>query len=188
MYRVRTSITGYAAYPALSTMYFDEAGGTAQNAADAVRAFWAGFAGTLGNGNTAVVEADVARIDETDGALLGAISTTTTSVPFTGTGEPLPFATQGLIRWNTGVVLNRRFVRGRTFIPAFTESAQTAGSPISTIMTLMTTQATNLIANSTSTLVIWHQPVGAPPGFGQAVPAAGATAWEKWAVLRSRRD
>lgn len=188
MYRVRTVITGYGSYPALSTMYFNESGGTAQNAADAVRAFWAGFAGTLGNGLTCQVQLDVALINASDGALTGSTTVTSAVLAFTGSGEPLPFATQGLIKWNTGVVLDRRFVRGRTFIPAFTETAQTTGAPTSTIITLMETQAANLIANATSELVIWHQPVGVPPAGGVAVVAANARGWEKWAVLRSRRD
>lgn len=188
MYRVRTAITGYGSYPALSTMFFNESGGTAQQAADAVRAYWAGFASSIGNGVSLQVEAEVALIDSADGSLTGSAPVTTTVVNGSSAGEPLPFATQALQRWITGVVLDGRFVRGRTFIPALTELLSTAGAPTTAILTTMATQAQNLIADANSVLVVWHRPSDPTLADGAAVVVAGHSEWAKWAVLRSRRD
>jgi hypothetical protein len=169
-------------------MFFGELGGTAQQAADAVRAFWASLASTLGNGVSAQVESDVAHIDENDGSLTGASATTTTAVAFTSSGEPLPFATQGLIRWTTGVVVNGRFLKGKTFVPAFTETNSTGGAPTAATLSSMSTAAQNLMADANSTLVVWHRETAPGAGDGEAVFVTGHTEWAKWAVLRSRRD
>lgn len=188
MYRVRTSMSGLQGAPYLSTMFFDSSGGTAQNAADAVRAYWAAIFPSLSNGLTATLEPDVYTMDPANGDALSTTTTTTTAVVGGSSFDKLPFESQALTRWTTGVFLSSRQVRGRTFIPGCTESLNTNGVVDPGFVGTVTTASGNLIANGTSVFVIWHRPTPASPSSGSMVVVNGGTCWNQWAVLRSRRD
>jgi hypothetical protein len=163
----------------MSTLYF----GTASPAADAVSAvgtFW----GTLDNLMYNQVDwATVAEVEEigVGGELLGLESTT----PETGTGslagDPLPWSTQGLIRWRTGAIIAGRELRGRTFVPGAMEAASD-GNPTATFQANMQSAADALITDVNSELVIWSRT------HGETRLVAVAGVWNQWSVQRSRRD
>lgn len=188
MFRVQTVITGFGGGPFLNTLYFDEAGGTAQQAADAARNFWAGIAGLMVSTLGIQVQLEVAQINAATGALTGSQSIVSAPLACTSAGDPLPSAAQGLIRFLTGVVLDGRFVKGRCFVPGLTELNNTGTRLTATSKTSLEVAANNLIADINSVLVVWHRPKGVPPAGGVQVVASGRSVWDEFAVLTGRRD
>lgn len=182
-FRVRTAIAGGSGGPQLSTMFFSNAGAlTAQNAASAVRAFWNDCKGEISSAYVMTVEPEVYVLDTATGQPLSVVSTTTTAVAGTDGGDPLPWATQALIEWPTGIFLGGRQVRGRTFIPGPTESKNTNGVPNGVIIANLNTAASNLVNDVLSDFQIYSRKNGV---IEQAL--AGST-WSKWAILTSRRQ
>lgn len=183
MYRVRTVFTGPAGAPWLNTLYFDEAGGSAQQAATAAGAFWGAVDAHI---NTAVswsTEADVVTVNADTGAATGVIST----IPITGAGavasDILPRSSQGLIRLLTGVFNDGRQIRGRIFVPGLTETANGVGGIVAGATGLaLGTAASDLVADASSTLLVWSR------SALQDHPVVATSVWSQFAVLRSRRD
>lgn len=188
MYRIRTVFTGPQGTPWLSTAFFDEGGGSAQQAANAVGAFWGACDALMGTAVLWSTESDVAIIDEFDGTLTAVGATT----PVTGAGalstELAPIASQALMRWRTNGVNHGRSVRGRTFIPGLTVSSQDDGRVIAASQTVFNTAAAALIADTNSIFVIWHRPRDEAPTVGAAFAVITGTCWPSFAVMRSRRD
>ena len=188
MYRVRTVFNGPQGTPWLSTMFFDAAGGTHQQAAAAVGAFWGAVDALQTNQVAWATEPDVAEISEANGGLEGVESTT----PVTGSGalsvEPLPWVSQGLLRWRTSTTIFGRQLRGRTFIPALCTGATDDGNLTATQATTLNGIAAALIADANSTLVIWHRQTADGNNDGDMAPVTSGTMWQSFATLRSRRD
>jgi hypothetical protein len=183
LYRVRTAIAGGSGASQLSTMYFgDVSPNTAQNAANAVHKFWDDLKGAISNAYTFQVEEDVYKIDEGTGQPVASYATSTSLVTGTPSGDPLPWATQGLCRWSTGVFIAGRQIAGRTFIPGMLESTNVAGVPDSVIKGAINTAASNLISDTLSEFRIYSR----KNGVSEIV--SGGAAWSKWAILTSRRD
>lgn len=191
MYRVRTAWSGTApGLPYLSTMYFNDAlGATAQDAADAVRAFWLALQGLITNTLTATVEPDVAVVDSITGDVTDVLATSTLPVIGTNVADPIPWSSQGLIIWTTGTFINGRRVKGHTYIPGAGETSNTTGRPNSDYRPFLDSAAEALISDADSELVIWHRPkVGPPATPGSVAPVTSASVGTEWAVLRSRRQ
>lgn len=113
------------------------------------------------------------------------------------TGNEVADATQLLVQWQTGHVVNGRFLHGRQYFPGMA-SAQEVGGNVqgSTITTIG--PAAQALCNAGVQLCVWHRPqlpAGTPPGNPDGVPRAGGVAWAaqvgqvwtEWAVLRRRR-
>lgn len=183
MYRVTTTFTGPLVNGGgINRLYFDEAGGTAAQAHAAVTAFWQAVDELMHVDLAFSVEGEVELVDET-GAITGVENTDTVSGAGANTGDPLPPATQGLVRWRSGLYVGGRELRGRTFIPGISElMSGTNGRPSSGALTVMNVAAGNLIANGTSELRVFSRTKSA-----SATVVAGQ-AWNQWAQLRSRRD
>lgn len=168
--------------------YFNDAAGTAQDACDALDAFWADVINTVKSGNSVQINPQVLGLDETDGSLNGQ-TIVTPAGPHNGTnsGEPLPPASQMLLRWFTPQVANNRLIRGHWFLPAQTDGANTSAGQVDpgTIAAVVGSMQ-DLIDDADSQLAIWHRPNGSSAGSVGAVDSAGV--WNEWAVLRSRRD
>jgi hypothetical protein len=157
----------------------------AESAIAALAAGWAALDAQVSNLLTWSTESDVEQISAATGELLGVFQVDPVADAGTGTADPLPFATQGLIRWRTGSIVNGREVRGRTFIPAPTEAVAIDGRPSAAFVTA----ASAAIAAWTGGLValeIWHRPNEL--GAGSAWSVETGQLWNQFAVLRSRRD
>jgi hypothetical protein len=183
MYRVRVAWNGPAGAPFLSTHYFDLTGGTAQQAATAVGAFWGAVDALINNAYIWTTESDVATVNAATGQVTSATSTT----PVIGSGASaataLPRASQALVRWTTGIYVGGRQIRGRTFIPGITESSNgTDGLFSPADVATVNAAGAALIADANSQLLVWS------PTLGQANIVTGASTWGDFAVLRSRRD
>jgi hypothetical protein len=197
MLRVRTVFSGAPGSPWLNTMYFV---GNTQALADAavvdVGAYWGAVDAFIVNTVSWATEGDVADIDHSTGELVQTFGTT----PASGSGgsavEVLPTATQGLHRWTTaGVVVGRR-VRGRTFIPGLSETANVNGVWTSSQRTTVNAAGAALIASAASEFAIWSRPHPGDPDAEPPIAARAGTAhivtsgstWDRFAVQRSRRD
>lgn len=185
MLRVTTIGTGPQGAPYYSTFYF---GGTTEGeaavAGDATQAFWTSFAGALRTDLLFQVQPEIELVDPATGNILGVFADSQVPIDCTGTGDPLPTSTQGLIRWRTGVYVAGKEIRGRTFIPGYTETSSTNGVPIGTTVSGLTSVGTALLSAGSAAggMGVWS------PTRGQWAPASSAAGWNQWAVMRSRRD
>jgi hypothetical protein len=128
------------------------------------------------------VDPEVFLIDQATGEPTGIESTSTAQVLGAQTADPLPWATQGLVRWTTGTFIGGRQVRGHTFIPGTTETDNTLGVPNSTYLTALDAAAATLIGTSGVTPVVYSRK------NHSGWPIISRSTWTKWAELRSRRD
>src|SRR5690349_17726483 len=128
--RVKFEFTGGDGGPWLSTMNFAGTTSTnAQDAADAVRTFWLAMQGLIHDTITGRVLPEVLIINDVTGNPEGIFSVTPGDPVDFVAGQPiLPEATQGLVRWRTGVFSGGHEIRGRTFIPGLTQNSNDQGS------------------------------------------------------------
>lgn len=183
VYRVRLQWTGAPVNgPSVSTFFFDDTGGTAQAASDHVAAFAADLDNGLADTLSWRTEPEVDTLDTATGVLTAVTSVTPAGGTGVNTAEPLPPATQGLIRWTTGQIVQGRALKGHTFIPGFCENQQTNGAPSAAVISQFEGFAEDFEDLASPQMVIWSRT------HGVAAPALGSSMWEKWAILRSRRD
>lgn len=191
VYRVRTVFTGVTGTPWLSTQFFETVDPPSLAEATAaqlkVRNFVNGYISAVSSTVSIAVQSTVDLLSETSGDLVDSFE----CGPFAGVGtlagDPLPWAVQGSMRINTGVVRNGRRVRGKVFLPGATENVNTAGAPTATyIADVNSAGATLLAAPASPGLCVWRRPVNG--AGGEAVTANGVDTLGYWAVLRSRRD
>lgn len=183
MYRVRTLLIGGNGGQQVTTMYFNPIGGlTAADAAAAVGVFWSNCKAVISNGYTMTVDSEVASIDIATGEVTGVESVTGASHTGTVSGDLLPGATQGLLRWRTGIFIGGKEVRGRTFIPGPTEAHNSAGRPDANYRGTVVGSANAMMALNNADFLIYsrkHHEAIAPPAW---------SCWTEWAELRSRRS
>lgn len=183
MWKVTQVATGVAGAPYYFVGYFDQAAGTAQQAADAWRAF---LGTTAGNHQTPYAFQPITvvdLVDPVDGDLLGTANVSVGSLQFTSTTFSLPASNQVVVGWRTGVYINGREVRGRTNIariPVSGADAQGAVNP--TLATTIQGRITTLLSNATADFVLWSKKNGTWETVTSGYTAAN------FGVLRSRRD
>lgn len=183
MFRTRVQITGPVGSPWLSTAYFlAPGGGTADQAVAALGSFWNDLRVIMHTSCTITSEAEVADVSPTTGEVTGIESTTPFTLTGTSSADPLPWATQLVIRWRTGNFVGGREIRGRTFVPGLTESSNTSGVPTAATLSTANAAAAALIADANCILLTWSRTHGNDPAV------VTGTALGKFGVLRSRRD
>lgn len=182
MFRVRTRSTGVGGSPYYTNHYFNDFGSTAQQCADAVNIFWNSMRTVISSQVNMDIEDEVAVINAGTGLQTGQEQVVGAAQNGTSGVDLLPNATQGLIRWSTGVWTGGRQVKGKTFVFGPTETHSTNGIPTPAYTGLLQTAALGLIADTSTELVIYS-----PTHLAQFA-ATTASAWGQWAVLRSRRD
>jgi len=157
--------------------------GDAASAHAAVVNFWTNIKSAVYSGQTMNVEGEVATIDEATGQILSFDSVTAVTVAGTATGELLPRATQGLLRAKTNVYAGGKRIQGRVFVPYPVESAsETQGVPSALYIEIVRNSGAILAGLTTATWVIYS------PTKHTFAPVVGASCWDQWSVLRSRRD
>lgn len=176
--RTRTVWNGVAGAPYYSNLYFTDDGtlATAQDALVATNFFFSALTGNIQQDCDYIIEGNVARIDDVTGALVGAWGGTQGAGGGTYVGDTLPRQVQALCQWNTGVVVNGRFLRGRTFIPCIGEPINSPGGvPSAAFVASITTAAATLIADAGNELRVWSRTHGVshPVVSGQGMPYWG---------------
>lgn len=165
----------------LSTFYMLNSVGTVAQQVAAVATFLDNSESSRSTSLSWATSADVAVIDDATGNLVSMESVTPETGVGTGTGDLAPYATQGLLRLYTTTVVGGRLLRGRLFLPGVTEGANT-GIPSAGYISNYNTVAAALISDANTAWAVWSR----THGTSQAVSTA--TTWNRWAVLRSRRD
>lgn len=182
IYRVRTVGTGLTGAPYLSTMYFDASSGqTAQHAADAVSNFWQGCKTQVSSSVTMTVQSDVYVIDSVTGHPTSVSPVVITPIVGTAAGTQAPLASQGRVDWHSGIFINGREQRGRTFIPGVVVAASNGGLPTAAYTTGLTTGVANLFGTAGANLGVYSR-----KNHLFTYVTLGKV-WGNFAVLRSRR-
>lgn len=185
MLRTTTIFTGLQGAPYYSTHYW---GGTEPGEADAVVAalaqFWTDTAPQRFIQLVGTIQGEVEVVDPATGQVTAIYNTDDPVQAGTNTTTQLSGATQGLLRWRTGVFVGGREMRGRTFLPGPTEGLNDNGNPSGPYQGAYTTAAEALIlaAPPSSGLVVYS------PTHRQFAAVQAASTWNRWAVTRSRRD
>lgn len=183
LYRIRTIFTGVTGSPYYNNLFFLITGGTPAQANTAAGAFWTAVsASNMTNGLAWSTDGEVDQIDDTNGQVVATVGVTSVTGVGTAGSDPLSPATQGLIKVRTGQFFSGRELRGRVFLPCQVEANNTAGAPTSAIATVWNNAASALISDANSTWAVWG------PTHFHAEAVNAASAWNQWAVLRSRRD
>lgn len=195
--RVRTEWTGLVQGGGLSTHYFTRVGSVeGTEYTDLVFDFWTACNAQLVNDVQWSVNPNLDVIEDTTGDLVdflvGGPAVTTAGGNST---DNLAAPLQTLLRLSTGAVVGSRRLQGRLFIPGPpAASVGATNGPTAASRTAYQTAAAGLITASSTPgpWRIWSRPVAAAGGVaaraGSSAPVTGATTWEKFAVLRSRRD
>lgn len=168
-----------------TVMYFDLTGAVASQRA-ALKAFYDTIKSQLDNAVTWTIQTSGRELDDTTGTLTGVWSESTAS---TGVGvvngEPVADATQVVMQWRTGLIVNGRFLKGRSYIPGLSSTHLSNGNVSSTVISAWTAAGTTLegVANG---LQVWHRPVAGSGGVASNVLSAAV--WPELGVLRRRRS
>jgi hypothetical protein len=174
-----------------TNFYFDEAPGTAQQMADATRAFFAGAffnpPTELPAGVTLTFPSSVDQVEPTTGILIVS-EPVTQPATLVGTGSGVYAAPAGAcVSWITSGVVNGHRVQGRTFlVPCSSTGLQADGTLSTVFLGQISTAAAALIA-ATPNFVIWHRPESLAAGGGSSHPVLAYKVSDKAAVLTSRR-
>lgn len=181
--RYQLDVLGLVGGPGLMTYTIDPAitENSAQDFVDAVKAFIGVFDLFT---TTAITYSGFAYVEGFD-SVTGTVSGQEPVVPFTEAGDDstaaLPPVTQALVTWSTGVWLNGRQLKGRTFIPGLCEDSNEPGGVLQTgVGSTIQTGANALV--SAAGLVVWSRT------HGTFEPVATAQVSSKWAYLSGRRD
>jgi hypothetical protein len=168
--------------------YYDDTTTEAQDAVDAVVAFWTAIADRIATGITISVSGEVEVVNPSTGLITGVDSATGANISGSEGTEPLSPALQGLVRWRTGVYVTAgdppraREIRGRTFIPGPTTGQSLNGVPESDYRTDIAAAAAAYASSGPNASLVYSRT------HDQAEPITASSVWDQWAILRSRRD
>lgn len=183
MYRVGITWDGETGGPWYSQMFFDAAASTAQQAADAVGTWLASVKAYQGTQVTYSTGTVVETIDVATGQPVALNPVTAhTGTGSGGTSDTVPVGTQIVCQWRTGVFLNGREVRGRTFVPGAPYTINVLGVLDSTVQNLIAGYGATLISSTPSVFCIYSRKKR------QAEVVATSSVWGKFGLVRSRRD
>jgi len=184
MREIRTTWSQATMGSGTTVMNFDESTPVATQRA-ALGTFWNAVDSTLAGSVTWTVEVE-GRERDPQGTLTGSWTETTPQTGSAAAGSIVPNASQALIRWRTGVVVNGRFVLGHTYIPCLSNANASNGELNPAALTTILNAATALIGSGAG-LLVWHRPT-VTSGIGIEVPVQTAGVWSELAVQRNRRS
>lgn len=161
-------------------------------AREAISVLMGGYDGVVSNQYSWSVRTSGRILRPSDGQILGVW---TDGTPYGAPGgqnqQPVADATQVLAQWQTGQVLRRRLVRGRTFLPGLANGSTANGNITSGVLASLNGVLDDFLEQDT-TFVIWSRPVPAagegPARPGVATPVVAGTVWPELAVQRRRRN
>jgi len=168
-----------------SVMYFDAAIAVAGQRA-ALNTFLSGVDGLLEEDVSWQIETSGRDVDNASGTLL---AVWTDMVVYTGQGgvdgEVVADATQVLFKWITGVIINGRFLTGRTFIPGLDVGGLVDGNFAQSLATPLQVLG-DALCDAGVGFGVWHRPTAGSGGsFATATKSICNT---ELAVLRRRRN
>lgn len=194
--RTEAQVTGLTSPPAFLSQWYrpNTVGGSTADATAILahfRAVWNVLAAKVATGATIVYNPTCIAMEDTTGTLVGSFTGTPPANSVgAGGSSPMPYQTQGLIAWDTNLVVAGRRLRGRWFIPFPDEGDNTGTTAVpsasyiaqlnSAVTTYMSTGAGGALP------AIWHRPSpGGSNGTHSAVTGGAARSY--WSVQRKRR-
>lgn len=200
--RLRIPWEGVASGSGLSTIFFkptpaDSAvtGDEGTAAVSGVKGFFDAIAGLLPNNISITYPTAADVLNDVNGQLLGSVAITQPSVT-TGTDIATWAAPAGAyVRWETGVIVDGRRLRGRTYIvplssAEYDDSGNLGSATITTLQSAANSMLTAAATASTWDYAVWHRPVitaGVVTRNGSSSPVTSALVRDFTAVLKSRR-
>lgn len=180
--RIRVPWVGGVPGGGLSTFY------TAGVSPDvsALKTWFTALAPYLPPSVTVTIPSNGDTLESTTGVLTGGWSGSGGGT-VTGTGNSAWSDGVGLaVQWNTGLVVNGRRLRGRTFVcPLAQGFASSNGTLNDTIVAAVDTASNTLAA--AALLYIWHRPTPSAPTSGSIATVTSVTVPDRVTALRSRR-
>lgn len=180
--RFRVVWTGVAGTPAYSNFYFINGGAGINAQGAALRSMIFNGRSMFLDNVTANFEPDVPTIDSVTGDIQYSAVSPLDPVTGVNTDDPLPPATQILVRMGTGQYQNGRELRGRWFVPYIGRNLVTNGQLDPLTVTSINNFVSPLIIGSSNTWCVWSRKTGA------VAAVESVSTWNQFAVLRSRRD
>lgn len=189
--RYRVSWTGFSGAPGVSTFYL------ASDSAVVLNPLLSTFFNAVKPYVPAAVTFGFPTVVDTLNDVDGSLVTTraiTGVASIAGTGGGNWAAPAGImVRWVTGVVVDKHRLIGKTYlVPTSSSALDTDGTVSSAALTAIGNAATALVAGATFGLRVWHRPrkatVTRPARVGSSQPILAATIMDRISVLRSRRD
>lgn len=151
----------------------------------AYNAFAAAIAPALASSTNLRLNAEVRDYDTATGGLTDITSLTPPAqVNGSGGASAVPNAAQGLIRFRTGLIIGRRLLQGRLYVPGMSSSTQLGTGEVNTTG-LNALNAAGAALVTPQSVVVWHRPVNG--AGGQSSYLDTATGWSEYAVQRRRR-
>jgi hypothetical protein len=196
VYRITAVWSGFTGAPGYTKFSFaDLTDATSRNAAGAkVRQLFEDLKGFRKLGMTVLVNPAIDEFDMATGALTGSSMMTTPPTASDGSAAAGTLYVGGsgfCITWNTGLILARRRVRGRTFFVPAVLCADTDGTIPATAVTTIQTAANTFLALTAPRPNIWSRQwsTGSPPVQigGALAPIDSFTFRDMASQLRSRR-
>nr|CRY97397.1 hypothetical protein [uncultured prokaryote] len=136
-------------------------------------------------GNTTMTVRTEGRVVDSETGMLTGSWTDATGQSVTGTGgDPVPNVCQGLIRWNTGQVVNGRFLKGKTYVPGLASAAMMDGEVLPACQTAFAVGLDSQIGSGFGP-VVWHRPKDGAGGEFRI--ATTGSLWKEFAVQSGRR-
>nr|CRY97389.1 hypothetical protein [uncultured prokaryote] len=170
----------------VTVLFFAKESETAiQSQRDEINDFLNAKSSSFGIGVSGMVRKEGRILNEESGTLVGAWSDPRTKGLADGFGtDTVPNSSQGLIRWNTGQVVDGRFLKGHTYLPGMSESVGVKGEVDPAVITSFNSVLASWIASGFGP-VVWHRPKSGVGGAARI--ATSATLWNEFGVLRGRR-
>ena len=190
--QVRVNWTGTPGGPYLSLFHFEWVAGSANAARDGVTAFLTSLKVMYQVGLTAVCDAEQLRlaegVDNKGNPAWVVIDSEASGAPVgvagTEASEPVPPASQGLIRLKTAAFEHGRRIQGRLYIPGVTEGFSQSGNPNASYISA-TAAAANTLRTSSPTFGPWVVLSRKWVTHGEVT---SCSTWSKFGVQRRRRD
>lgn len=182
MRRCKVEWQGLGGLPGLSTFYF----GVASPNVSVLTTFFTTLRPLFPSGLTWNIPQSGDELDDATGALTGGwLGSGGGSVTANGGNTPYAAGVGAAVQWNTGVINNRRRIRGRTFLaPLLASKFDASGTIDSAALTTLQVACSTLAAGGVA-FGIWHRPVNGAGGLYAAVNDALVP--DRVTSLRSRR-
>lgn len=182
MERSYVTWTGQSGLPGVSVFYGEVGGSLNSDLKTFFTAIRGGFVNTLSWG----IPSSGDLIDDVTGALTGTWSNPAGGGTVTGqTSGAYAAGVGAYVNWNTGVVVGRRRLMGRTFLTNMSTAMYDAQGTIDAA-NLASFQAAVTALVATGDLLVWHRPTGLG-GNGESHVVQAGTMPDQVTSLRSRR-
>lgn len=180
--RVQVVTTGYNGSPGYNTFVTGESDPVeiAAWAVD-VDTLWDELESVLANGTVWTRSGQIEVFNPSNGQTIGLVSGSPSSGIGTWGTAKAPGGTALLLQWRTGEYVNGREVRGRSFLSGIGDFGDTTGAVPTSIITDVQNAMDNYLSNTNGASVY-------SPTAGDTYAIASGNCWNKFGLIRSRRD